>query len=104
MTCDNCEDWGEHLSELRKNALPTNCTRCNGKGSEPLHGPENGPCERCGGWSSHKRLIHAEVTELRERLSRVEAVTKRDWRYVDMHLDAVAQEIVGEVRKALESP
>lgn len=46
-----------HNAELRKNALPSNCTRCNGNGAEPPGCPESGPCERCGGWTTHKRLV-----------------------------------------------
>lgn len=56
----------QRLTELRINALPSNCTNCNGHGAEPPGCPESGPCETCGGWTTHKRLVAGETTELRK--------------------------------------
>lgn len=61
------------VRELQRNALPSNCTRCNGSGAEPPGCPESDRCERCGGWTSHKRLVAGEVAELRERVRVAEA-------------------------------
>ena len=46
--------------ELRSNTIPTNCTHCKGSGAEPPGCPESGPCEWCGGWTAHKRLLLAQ--------------------------------------------
>ncbi len=100
------QDW-QHLSELRKNALPSNCTRCHGAGAEPPGSPEDGPCERCGGWTSHKRLI-AAVAELEaevERLKRPEVVLaafERMARDADVH-EAALDEIARAFAKLAEA-
>lgn len=56
------------LRELQRNALPSNCTRCGGVGAEPPGCPESGPCEWCGGWTAHKRLVASETDALRAEL------------------------------------
>jgi len=60
------------IREFQRNALPSNCTRCNGLGAEPPGCPESGPCERCGGWTSHKRLVAGEAESLRARVRGLE--------------------------------
>lgn len=61
------------VRELQRDALPSNCALCHGRGSEPPHGPEDGPCPRCGGWTAHKRLVAAEPDALRKRIADLEA-------------------------------
>lgn len=65
-------DVGERLRELQAHALPTDCVRCGGVGAEPPCCPESGPCECCGGWTAHKRLVVAEPSALRAKLAEVE--------------------------------
>ncbi len=62
----------EDVLELQRAALPSNCTRCNGLGADPPGCPESGPCERCGGWTSHKRLVAGEADALRARVRELE--------------------------------
>jgi len=54
----------EHLDELQKRALPSDCTECKGEGH--CGSPDSGPCERCGGWDDTKRKMAAT----RDRLVR----------------------------------
>lgn len=51
------------LRELQRDALPSDCQRCGGVGAEPPGCPESGPCERCGGWTTHKRLVAAQAAQ-----------------------------------------
>lgn len=67
----------ENARELRLNALPSNCTHCNGSGAEPPGCPESDACERCGGWTSHKRLLRDECSVLRARNAELEAYVVR---------------------------
>ena len=66
-----------HVRELERNALPSNCTRCNGAGAEPPGCPESGPCERRGGWTTHKRLVAGEASTLRAEVERLKAELKQ---------------------------
>ena len=76
------------IRELQHHALPSNCTHCDGNGAEPPFGPESGPCEHCGGWTSHKRLVAGECTSLRANIERL--TRERD--------DAYARGASGEAR------
>lgn len=73
------------LREHQRNALPLNCTHCNGIGAEPPGCPESGPCERCGGWTAHKRLIASECSTLRaERDAAIARAQKADADALDL--------------------
>jgi hypothetical protein len=65
------------IRELQRNALPSNCTRCNGLCAEPPGCPESGPCERCGGWTPHKLLVAGEAESLRAELAASREHTNR---------------------------
>lgn len=52
---ERAEKLAESLRKLERWALPSDCPDCAGTGSQPPHGPEDGPCETCGGWTDAKR-------------------------------------------------
>lgn len=109
------------IRELQRNALPSNCTRCNGLGAEPPGCPESGPCERCGGWTPHKLLVAGEAESLRAELaasrehtnrlassllmiaSEVDGDPKIDYRdYLDPRYTPALRQ-VGELRRDVEA-
>jgi len=67
--CERAGRAEKALRELQRDELPTNCQHCGGVGAEPPGCPESGPCEQCGAWTTHKRLVAAQAATERARVA-----------------------------------